>query len=85
MSVDPVLSRDGARVASLVPYGASSQGDGDVQNEVWLKSLVDGSEFPVFADDYSRSCPLWSPDGMQLIYDRKDLRTREHQLMLWSQ
>src|SRR5262249_3371427 len=44
MSVDPTLSRDGAKVAYLVPHGESSRGDGDVQNEVWLKSLVDGSE-----------------------------------------
>ena len=85
MSVDPALSRDGARVASLVPYGTSSQGDGDVQNEVWLKSLVDGSEAPIIADDgYSRWLAQWSPDGKQLVYQRRQLGSNQHQLMVWS-
>ncbi len=42
------LSRDGTKVAYVVPHGESyGPGFGDVRNEVWVKSLVDGSEFPV--------------------------------------
>jgi len=85
MSVDPTLSRDGTKVAYLVPHGTSSQGGGDVQNEVWLKSLVDGSEVPLFADDgYSRWLMQWSPDSKQLVYQRRKFGTNQHQLMVWS-
>jgi len=85
MSAEPVLSRDGAKVAYTVSYGESSRGDGDVRNEVWLKSLVDGSEAPVIADDnYSRWLAQWSPDGKQLVYQRRKLGTNQHQLMVWS-
>ena len=85
LSVDPTLSRDGTKVAYLVPHGVSSRGDGDVQNEVWLKSLVDGSEVPLFADDgYSRWLMQWSPDGKQLVYQRRKFGTNQHQIMLWS-
>jgi len=84
-SVEPNLSRDGTKVAYYVPHGESyGPGFGDVQNEVWVKSLVEGSEVPVFGDNISRWFPLWSPDGTQLVYDRRNPTTNEHQLMLWS-
>jgi len=85
-SIGPKLSPDGMKVAYQVPYGESyGPAFGDVRNEVWLKSLVDGSDAPVIAGDgYSRWGPLWSPDGMQLFYERKNLRTNERQLMVWS-
>jgi Tol biopolymer transport system component/DNA-binding winged helix-turn-helix (wHTH) protein len=84
-SVEPNLSRDGTKVAYFVPHGESyGPGFGDIQNEVWVKSLVDGSEVPVFVDSFSRWFPLWSPEGMQLIYERRNLSTNERQLMLWS-
>ena len=35
-------------------------------------------------DDYSRWLAVWSPDGMQLAYERRKLRTNERQLMVWS-
>jgi hypothetical protein len=54
MSLDPVLSADGAKVVYVVPHGESSGFSGDVRNELWLKSLVDGHEAPVISDDYSR-------------------------------
>jgi len=84
-SIDPNLSRDGMKVAYYVPHGESyGPGFGDVRNDVWVKSLVDGSEIPIPADGFSRWTPLWSPDGMQLIYERRSLKTNERQLMIWS-
>ena len=84
MSLDPVLSADGAKVVYVVPHGETSGFSGDVRNELWLKSLVDGREAPVISDDYSRWLALWSPDGMQLAYESRKLRTSEKQLMVWS-
>jgi Tol biopolymer transport system component/DNA-binding winged helix-turn-helix (wHTH) protein len=84
-SIDPQLSPDGAKVAYTVPYGESyGMAFGDVRNEVWVKSLVDGSEVPIPSDGYSSWDPLWSPDSAQLIYDRKNLRTNERQFIFWS-
>jgi Tol biopolymer transport system component len=85
LSVDPTLSRDGTKVAFFVPHGESlGLSYLDVRNEVWVKSLVDGSEVPVISDDYSRWFPRWSPDGKQLAYGRRNRKTNERQLMLWS-
>jgi hypothetical protein len=82
---EPNLSRDGVRVAYFIPHGESyGPGFGDIRNEVWVKSLVDGTEVPVPPDDYSSWFPLWSPDGTELIYGRRNLRTNEYQLMLWA-
>jgi Tol biopolymer transport system component/DNA-binding winged helix-turn-helix (wHTH) protein len=84
-SVEPNLSRDGMKVAYYVPHGESyGPGFADIRNEVWVKSLVDGTEVPVPPDDYSSWFPLWSPDGTELIYGRRNLRTNEYQLILWS-
>ena len=82
-SVDPTLSPDGTKVAYNVPRGESDD-HLNVRNELWLKSLLDGRETPVIADDYSRWYPHWSPDGMQLVYERRNPRTNEHQIMAWS-
>ena len=84
MSLGPVLSADGAKVVYAVTHGESSGFSGDMRNELWLKSLVDGREAPVISDDYSRWLALWSPDSMQLAYERRKLRTNERQLMVWS-
>ncbi len=85
-SVESNLSRDGTKVAYVVPHGETSgPATGDVRNEVWLKSLADGSEAPVISvDGYSRWVTQWSPDGTQLAYGRRNLSTNEHQLMVWS-
>src|SRR5215831_2099786 len=85
MSVDPTLSRDGTKVAYRVPHGESlGTSYGDVRNEVWVKSLLDGHESVLIADDYSRWLARWSPNGMQLAYERRNRRTNERQVMLWS-
>jgi Tol biopolymer transport system component/DNA-binding winged helix-turn-helix (wHTH) protein len=85
MSVDPTLSRDGTKVAYRVPHGESlGPSYGDVRNEVWVKSLLDGHESPLIADDYSRWLARWSPNGMQLAYERRNRSTNERQVMLWS-
>jgi Tol biopolymer transport system component len=81
MSVDPALSRDGAKVAYLVPRG---EHNGPAYGEVWVKSLRNGRDAPVTTDDYTRWLQLWSPDGMQLAYERRNRRTNEKQLMVWS-
>ena len=85
-SIEPDISRDGMNVAYYVPHGETGGlRNGDVRNEVWVKSLVDGSEAPVIADqEYSRWFPRWSPDGMRLAYERRNLKTNERQLMVWS-
>src|SRR5215469_1992485 len=84
-SADATLSRDGTKVAYYVPHGESSGlAYGDVRNEVWVKSLVDGREAPVIADEYSRWLQHWSPDGMRLAYQRRNRRTNEKQLVVWS-
>jgi len=85
VSIEPNLSRDGKKVAYFVPHGESyGPGFGDVQNEIWVKSLADGSEVPVSVDSFSRWFPLWSPDGTQLLYNRRNFSTNAHELMLWS-
>jgi Tol biopolymer transport system component/DNA-binding winged helix-turn-helix (wHTH) protein len=85
LSVDPTLSRDGTKVSYQVPYGESrGLAYMDVRNEVWVKSLAEGTEVPVMSDRYSRWLGRWSPDGMQLAYQRRNRKTNERQLMLWS-
>jgi Tol biopolymer transport system component len=84
-SIEGNLSPYGTRVAYCVHKGeGSGPGFIDVRNELWLKSLVDGSDAPVISDSYSRWFARWSPDGMKLIYQRRKPGTNEAQLMLWS-
>jgi Tol biopolymer transport system component/DNA-binding winged helix-turn-helix (wHTH) protein len=84
-SIEPVLSRDGTKVAYFVPHGEKSGVDNlNVRNEVWVKSLLDGNEAPVVADDFTRWYPVWSPDGMRLAYARGKPQGTEGQLMTWS-
>jgi Tol biopolymer transport system component len=58
----PNLSPDGMKLAFCVSRGG--------QWELWEKSLVDGREHPIFADDYLREFPQWSRDGKRLFYRR---------------
>jgi Tol biopolymer transport system component len=53
---------------------------------LWEKSLVDGRETLVVPDDYGRSVPQWSPDGVRLAYRRARswITAGESQLFVWS-
>jgi Tol biopolymer transport system component/DNA-binding winged helix-turn-helix (wHTH) protein len=80
----PALTRDGSKLAfSGVRAG---------ETRLWVKSLPDGRELPLFVDSYNRGNPQWSPDGNRLTYIRQ-LKERvpgvismwsADQIMVWS-
>lgn len=49
---------------------------------LWVKSLPDGRELPLFVDGFIRDKPEWSPDGRRLVYTR--MRAEQGQIMIWS-
>ncbi len=69
------LSRDGKKLA----FCAKRAG----KWELWEKSLVDGREAPIVADDYHRNFPVWAPDGTRLSYVREKYGAAA-QFMVWS-
>jgi Tol biopolymer transport system component/DNA-binding winged helix-turn-helix (wHTH) protein len=74
---DTSISRDGRRLA----FSAKRSG----RWELWEKSLTDGRETPIAADDsYVRSGPQWSPDGTRLAYFRMKTSSGGGQAVLWS-
>jgi Tol biopolymer transport system component/DNA-binding winged helix-turn-helix (wHTH) protein len=74
---DSSISSDGRYLVSSVKR--------DGKWELWEKSLPDGSESPVLADDsYFRGGAIWSPDGTQLAYVRSNFSSSEFQRMTWS-
>lgn len=70
------VTRDGARLAFL--------GNRAGETRLWVKSLPDGREIPLFADSFLRDSPQWSPDGEHLVYERDRRDGDVGQLMLWS-
>jgi Tol biopolymer transport system component/DNA-binding winged helix-turn-helix (wHTH) protein len=73
------LSRDGKKLAFF--------GKRAGKRDLWEKSLVDGREAPILADDYVREFPQWSPDGTRLAYDRIEYRQQHQyrrQLVVWA-
>jgi Tol biopolymer transport system component/DNA-binding winged helix-turn-helix (wHTH) protein len=78
-AAQPSLSRDGKKLA----FGALRAG----KWELWEKSLVDGREARIAADDYFRESPQWSPDGTRLVYGKaKSIGPdgNQSQLVVWS-
>ena len=51
---------------------------------MWEKSLADGREAPIVADNYIRNSGQWSPDGARLAYQRGKPSATANQLMVWS-
>jgi Tol biopolymer transport system component/DNA-binding winged helix-turn-helix (wHTH) protein len=71
------LSRDGKKLVFSGDRGGNNL-------ELRERSLFDGREVPIVADDfYSRYFPQWSPDGAYLAYTREE-PSGEGQLMMWS-
>ena len=72
------LTRDGKKLA----FSAKRAG----RWELWQRSLVDGRETPIVADDRnSRGILQWSPDGTRLAYFRgKTSMGGESQIVVWN-
>ena len=75
-AVVPSMSRDGKKVAFSIDLAG--------RFELWEKSLIDGREAPLVADDYDRRYAQWSPDATRLAYTRRSISSGEQQLMVWS-
>ncbi len=58
------LSRDGKKLTF------TGQRPGTQRQEMWVKSLEDGREILLAADEFVRSVPLFSHDGERLVYNR---------------
>jgi Tol biopolymer transport system component/DNA-binding winged helix-turn-helix (wHTH) protein len=71
------LSRDGKK---LVFVGKRSG-----KWNLWVKSLVDGSEAPIRDDNYVRQVPQWSPDGTRLAFSRTEYgKENVTDVVVWS-
>jgi Tol biopolymer transport system component len=72
------LTRDGTKLAFSGTRGGHWL--------LWEKSLPDGQESPINADDYVRDFPSWSPDGKRLAYFRlaPSMDTEKEQVLIWS-
>jgi Tol biopolymer transport system component len=73
----PALTRDGSKLAfSGVRAG---------ETRLWVKSLPDGRELPLFVDSYNRNNnPQWSPDGTRLAYVRQLKEPVPESISMWS-
>ena len=73
----PNLTRDGKKLV----FGAQRTG----KSELWQKSLPDGKEALIAADDFVRQSPQWSPDGKHLAYGRlRSVGDRKRTVFSWS-
>jgi DNA-binding winged helix-turn-helix (wHTH) protein/dipeptidyl aminopeptidase/acylaminoacyl peptidase len=73
-NVGQSLTPDGRKLA----FAGNRAGKWDL----WEKSLVDGHEVPIVADNFNRAGPRWSRDGTRLAYGR--YLANGYQLMMWS-
>jgi Tol biopolymer transport system component/DNA-binding winged helix-turn-helix (wHTH) protein len=75
-----------AWLTALTPDGSKLAFSGVRAGEsrLWVKSLPDGRELPVFLDSYERDSPRWSPDGSRLAYARYPQNSDQGQIMVWS-
>jgi Tol biopolymer transport system component len=72
----PALTRDGSKLAfSGVRAG---------ETRLWVKSLPDGRELPLFVDSYNRGNAQWSPDGTRLTYIRQLKERVPGVISMWS-
>jgi len=72
------LTRDGTKLAFSGTRGGHWA--------LWEKTLPDGQEFPIVADNYVRNLASWSPDGKRLAYGRTapTMDTEKEQVFIWS-
>ncbi len=70
------LTRDGSKLV----FSGTRAGE----TRLWIKSLPDGRELPLFLDNYDRYSPAWSPDGNRLAYVRSPEHSMRDQIMVWS-
>jgi Tol biopolymer transport system component/DNA-binding winged helix-turn-helix (wHTH) protein len=74
------LSRDGTKLAFCAVRAGKW--------ELWQRSLTDGREEPVIADDNQLIYPQWSSDGRRLVYTRSKASgselTATSQILMWS-
>jgi Tol biopolymer transport system component len=63
-AMQPDLTRDGRKLVFIAQRAG--------KRELWEKSLEDGRENLLAADDYDRYSPHWSRDGARLAYRRRD-------------
>ena len=68
------LSPDGRKLAFSVQRSG--------KHELWERSLVDGSEVQLAADDCVRLHAQWSPEGRHLAYAR--VKSQQSQVVIWS-
>lgn len=69
----PALSRDGKRLAFVVHPSTDAELSAARRagkDELWEKSMEDGSERLLASDDFFRQAPCWSRDGRYLAYRR---------------
>jgi Tol biopolymer transport system component len=70
------VTRDGSELA----FAGVRAGE----TRLWVKSLPDGREIPLFVDGFFRNNPQWSPDGRRLAYFRAR-NAEQGQIMIRSE